>query len=414
LSISEDQGQAAPGNPGIGDSAGDSGDGTVPDGTVPDGTDVLGDGDVLDEDVLDDEVLDGEEPGGWFDGDLDDALEDALETKEAPTAAKWGMAGLLLVYAGLGSYCVASALGDMAWGTTAANPGGITRSVAAAMTQTAGSSGTAAAGAQSSDSVVARSYAARAARRALAASAAASADSQAPAQVEVLTAVSATAVGPDGASDGDHPQLAPYVIDPHSATAWITHWYASAHFGDLKDGTGLLLDMGKPVTIKQIELALAGSPGFWGANLEIRIGDTPNLANVTPVAMAEGVGGWVSAELPHAVQGRYIQIWFTKLPLDSWGTYQEHVYGVTVRGSTATPPASSHAATTTHTTSHTSRAGGHGGFGGGHAGHGRGGYAGHGGGRGHGGGYGGGHGGGGDGGYGGYGGGPGDGGGYGD
>jgi hypothetical protein len=186
-----------------------------------------------------------------------------------------------------------------------------------------------------------------------------------------LTAVKATAVGPDGASDGDHPQLAPYVIDPHSATAWITHWYASAHFGNLKDGTGLLLDMGKPVTIKQVELALGGSPGFWGANLEIRIGDTPNLKGATPVAMVDGVGGWVSANLPHEVRGRYIQIWFTKLPLDSWGTFQEHVYGVTVRGSNAVPPASSGAGSgSTHGSAHTPSRASHAGRHGGHSGHG--------------------------------------------
>lgn len=311
------------------------------------------------------------EIGGCADNGFDDFLDELDDVKDVPTAAKWGAAGLLLVYAGLGSYCVATALGDMAWGPVSGHPDGVTRSVAAAMTQPADSSGTLA-GTASSDSVVAEAYAAKAALRAIAARVAASVDAQAMAPVEALTAVNATAIGPDGSSDGDHPQLAPHVIDPHSATAWVTHWYASAHFGNLKDGTGLLLDMGKPVTIKQVELALAGSPGFWGANLEIRVGDTPDLRNAKPVAMAEGVGGWVSANLSHEVRGRYIQIWFTKLPLDSWGTYQEHVYGVTVRGSAAVPHASSagagsgsagpsHATATTHTASHNGHAtGGHG------------------------------------------------------
>jgi hypothetical protein len=313
--------------------------------------------------------------------DLDDA-------SEIPAAVKWGMAGLVVVYAGLGSYCVASVLGSMAGNAAGAHPEGVTRSVAAAMTNPVGSSQSSdsEAGAASSDTVAAaKVYAAKAARRAQAAGLGESADSQAPAPmpVEVLMAVGATAIGPDGAADGDHPQLAPYVIDPHSATAWITHWYASANFGNLKDGTGLLLDMGKPVTIKQVELALGGSPGFWGADLEIRIGDRPNLGGVAPVAMAMGVGGWLSADLRHPVTGRYIQIWFTKLPLDSWGTYQEHVYGVTVRGSQGTPPARSGAGSGP---ARVGRGSGHDGSGhdGGRGGHG-GGRGGHGGDRGHGG-----------------------------
>jgi hypothetical protein len=355
LSISEDQDNAAPGDP-----------------------EVAGSPETAHEGDPDDTPL--HEPPG---GDLDE-LDDLDGKPDASAATKWGVAGLLLVYAGLGSYCVATILGNMAGKAVGAPAEGVTRSVAAALNRPTGSSGTVAAGADSSSWAVAKSHAVRAARRAQAAGPAGSADSRvrAPAPVVVLAAVSAVAVGPDGTTGGDHPQLAPYVIDPHSATAWITHWYASAHFGNLKDGTGLLLDMGKLVTIRQVELALGGSPGFWGADLQIRVGDTPNLSGATPVAMASGVGGWVSAQLPHAVTGRYIQIWFTKLPLDSWGTYQEHVYGVTVRGSNPMPHSagsgSSHSprgatitrdgrAGSSHDHGHGgSGYGGYGGYGGGH------------------------------------------------
>jgi hypothetical protein len=33
---------------------------------------------------------------------------------------------------------------------------------------------------------------------------------------------------------------------------WHTHWYATAAFGQLKPGTGLLLDMGATVTITSL------------------------------------------------------------------------------------------------------------------------------------------------------------------
>ena len=61
-----------------------------------------------------------------------------------------------------------------------------------------------------------------------------------------LTPVSATAAGPGG---GDNPQLAYRAIDASRATAWRTDWYTTARFGNLYPGTGLLLDMGHPVTI---------------------------------------------------------------------------------------------------------------------------------------------------------------------
>jgi hypothetical protein len=288
-------------------------------------------------------------------GELDD------EARKSTSLAKWGMAGLLLVYAGLGTYCVATTLGGgsgwpLARSSGSAQPEGVSRSVAAALTQPTvkgGSSSTASTaapwvGSKQGGTSAARPYANKSAGQ----------TAVPPQAVEGLTAVSAVAVGPDGGIDGDHPELAPYVIDPHSGMSWVTHWYDTAHFGNLQQGTGLLLDMGKPVTIRQVELALGGSPGFWGANLQIRIGDTPDLAGAAPVAMAADVGGWVLKNLGSAVTGRYVEIWFTKLPLDSRGTFQEHVYGVAVRG--YVPAAHRPADSSAKTTSYTVRLGGRG------------------------------------------------------
>jgi hypothetical protein len=135
--------------------------------------------------------------------------------------------------------------------------------------------------------------------------------------------------------------------------SWVTHWYETAYFGNLQDGTGLVLDMGRTVTVRQIELALGGSPGFWGADVQIRVGDSPDFAGLAPVATANDVGGWVTTELGAPVTGRYVQIWFTKLPLDQQGTFQEHVYGITVHGSAPRPSNTSASRISTHTTSRT-------------------------------------------------------------
>ncbi|HEV3067819.1 MAG TPA: hypothetical protein VGY50_08235, partial [Streptosporangiaceae bacterium] len=61
---------------------------------------------------------------------------------------------------------------------------------------------------------------------------------------QTLAAVSAVAFGPHGTADGDNPQIAARVLtDP--AMGWVSQWYATPSFGDLKQGTGLLLDLGR-------------------------------------------------------------------------------------------------------------------------------------------------------------------------
>jgi hypothetical protein len=274
----------------------------------------------------------------WADAEGDHEYD----ARKVSPGTRWAIAGLVLAYAGLGTYTVAVTLGNAATKVGGSHPEGVTRSVAAAMSRPMAGGGAAAAD-FSGTVAAAKSYAAQAARAQWAGQAT-------PPPAEVLTALSATAVGPQGASDGDHPQRAAYVIDQDSAMSWVTHWYATAHFGNLKDGTGLLLDMGKAVTIRQVDLALGGSPGVWGADLEIRVSDTPGLDDTAPVATATDVGGWVSQDLQHPVTGRYVQIWFTKLPRDAWGTFQEHVYGVTVHGSPPAPALPLNPSI--HTTSH--------------------------------------------------------------
>jgi hypothetical protein len=64
----------------------------------------------------------------------------------------------------------------------------------------------------------------------------------------------------------------------------------------------------------------------------LRVGSSPSLAALKPVAHANNVGGVVRFNLSKPVRGRYALIWFTALPLDSAGTYQARVYNIALRG----------------------------------------------------------------------------------
>jgi hypothetical protein len=153
------------------------------------------------------------------------------------------------------------------------------------------------------------------------------APSPAASPAHALTVVSAAAFGPSGTSDGDNPGLASRVVD--GGGAWYSSWYTTPEFGELQSGTGILLDMGQPVTVNSVELVLGS---FAGADVEVRVGDTAVLDDMSTAASVSGVGGTVHLPLPSPANGRYVLIWFTRLPPNSQGTYQVSVYNATVDG----------------------------------------------------------------------------------
>jgi cytoskeletal protein RodZ len=146
---------------------------------------------------------------------------------------------------------------------------------------------------------------------------------------QALTAASVAAFGPGGAGSGDNSQQAAQAVSGNPATPWTSDWYATSDFGNLQTGTGLLLDMGQTVTISSVRLKLGGSGG---ADIQLRAGGTPALANLHTVATSNGADGTVQISLTSPTQARYLLIWFTKLPLDNAGTYQASIYSITVRG----------------------------------------------------------------------------------
>jgi cytoskeletal protein RodZ len=143
-----------------------------------------------------------------------------------------------------------------------------------------------------------------------------------------LAPASASAFGPGG-GQGDDPAAAHLVIGRSPAAGWHTDWYTTARFGNLYAGTGLLVDMGRPVTFTAAQIRLGSARG---ADLQLRIGDAPALTDLRPAASAADAGGVLRLQLAAAVRGRYVLIWFTSLPPDPAGTFQASVYGVRLEG----------------------------------------------------------------------------------
>ncbi len=145
---------------------------------------------------------------------------------------------------------------------------------------------------------------------------------------QAIAAVSAVAFGPHGTADGDNPQIAARVLtDP--AMGWVSQWYATPAFGDLKQGTGLLLDLGRTVTVTTVTITLGSPPG---TALELRLGASPALSALPVVTTATAARDQLSLPLASPAKARYVLLWFTRLPPDGTGTYQLFVHQVAIQG----------------------------------------------------------------------------------
>jgi len=137
------------------------------------------------------------------------------------------------------------------------------------------------------------------------------------------------AFGPGGLSDGDDPQDAGDAIAANPKHPWATQWYATADFGMLKHGTGLLLDLGGSVTVTSVHLDLAPNQG--GA-LELRVGNGKAPGDFSVAVTSRAIAGGTTLTVQHPVAARYLLIWFTQLPPDGQGHYREMISHVAVTG----------------------------------------------------------------------------------
>jgi hypothetical protein len=132
---------------------------------------------------------------------------------------------------------------------------------------------------------------------------------------------------------------AKYAIDISPQTSWTSQWYATAGFGRLKAGSGLLIDMGKPVKFAAVTVTFNSQPG---ASVKLLVGDSAarskqNLDSMTPVASAQNPTGSLTFHIKDQPTGRYLVIWYTTLPplQGSTSKYEAEIFNVSVRGTSA-------------------------------------------------------------------------------
>ena len=165
--------------------------------------------------------------------------------------------------------------------------------------------------------------------------------SQSAASPTVLQPVTATGFDPLSSVKADpgneNTQYAHYAIDANSGQPWQSQWYTTPQFGGLKTGSGLLVDLGRPVRLTSVTVTLGSLPG---ANVELLLGNSTarsraNLASMTTIASRANAAGPVTFTITSQATGRYLVIWFTRLPplsAHSKHKFMASVYNVTVKG----------------------------------------------------------------------------------
>ncbi len=229
----------------------------------------------------------------------DPAEREAESEKRAGKLWKLALVGLIATFAALACYDLISSAGELGAGAGATTAKAATPSVSGAPTA---SHSTASAPASVSPS-----------------------GSSAP---RPLTVTAVVAFGPEGTADGDNPGTASRLLNVSTDQPWYSQWYATPRFGNLRSGTGLLLTLGETAVARDVRLVLGTAAG---ADVQVRIGNSPS-PDLPVVASASGVGGTVRLALTIPATGRYVLIWFTRLPPDGQGHYQVSVYNVFVDG----------------------------------------------------------------------------------
>ena len=128
----------------------------------------------------------------------------------------------------------------------------------------------------------------------------------------------------------------PLAYDGNPTTRWRTVRYlGSPKLGNIKRGVGLVLDLGQPLPVREVQLSLSGS----GTNVELRVpkGD-PAQINKPPmssdgrwrsVAKQSKAGATATLTPIQPVTTRYVLVYLTSLPKEGRG-YQGGIYEVEV------------------------------------------------------------------------------------
>ena len=139
----------------------------------------------------------------------------------------------------------------------------------------------------------------------------------------------------DNGNGEEHADQAKNAIDGDAGTGWSTVKYWTSAMGGEKPGVGLVLDLGQPVQIGEVELTFAAA----GENVELRVpakeatdkAPMDRQAQWKAVANAEGAAEKTVLKPSEPVTSRYLLVYLTKLPEVSKDRYSATINEIVVK-----------------------------------------------------------------------------------
>ncbi|GAA1745807.1 protein kinase family protein [Aeromicrobium alkaliterrae] len=136
----------------------------------------------------------------------------------------------------------------------------------------------------------------------------------------------------DGSENAD---TVAQTIDGDPETTWTTQAYRNrADLGGLKDGVGIILDLGATRQVDSVRLNLVGAPTSLQILTSAPGADAPprSLDGLTSVASVQDGGTDVTVSLPAGTSTRYVVVWLTSLPQSAAGEFRGEIAEVRVDG----------------------------------------------------------------------------------
>ncbi|MGW0789922.1 serine/threonine protein kinase [Streptomyces sp. NPDC002911] len=120
---------------------------------------------------------------------------------------------------------------------------------------------------------------------------------------------------PQGTDGSEKPASIKNAYDGDASSYWSTDGYYTSAFGNLKDGVGIVLDLGKVQEVGNVDVSFLGG----STSVELRTADGSSIPQSPDgfTAVAQGSGTKVSLRPDKPVQARYVLVWLTKVPLSS-------------------------------------------------------------------------------------------------
>ncbi|MCW2829835.1 MAG: hypothetical protein JWP31_527 [Aeromicrobium sp.] len=140
---------------------------------------------------------------------------------------------------------------------------------------------------------------------------------------------------PQGEDGEENPELTKLIIDGKASTGWRTATYlGSRELGGLKDGVGVVLDLGGARQVDSLRIRLAGDPTSLAVYTapEDMARAPRSRRGLAEAASLDAAGDDATISLPGGTATRFVVIWLTSLPEIEPGAFRGEIRDVVVRG----------------------------------------------------------------------------------